>query len=58
MNVLHAKLLAVFNGEDTLVGAVRVGAGLFNDHTLSPKLVVSPTPRLGATSQAQRFLFE
>ena len=32
MNMLHAKVLAVFNGEDTFLRAVGVGAGAFDGH--------------------------
>jgi len=37
VNMLHAKVLAVFNHEDTLVGAVGVGAGLFTAAALKSK---------------------
>ena len=32
VNMLHAKVLAVFNGEDTFLRAVGVGAGAFDGH--------------------------
>ena len=38
VNMLHAKVLAVLNGEDAFVRAVGVGAGEFSSHCLSRKL--------------------
>ena len=38
VNMLHAKVLAVLNGEDAFVRAVGVGAGEFSGHCLSRKL--------------------
>jgi hypothetical protein len=32
----HAEVLAIFNGEDAIFGAVGAGAGVFNGHVFIP----------------------